>query len=537
MKHIVRACLSVALIAIFVAPAHAAITTTAVTTPSTDTYRTVTRVNGSAAASITFSGTSDASAPTDQVDLKCYHYNSSGIQFQTIQNSVDTNDATGAWTWTGDPSSLDGGSCTARAIPSGSVPMSFATYSGRRIVQTEVSTTTITAGPNAGMLTSYGVENAQRDAYNDWYSFGDCALCDSSVQSTSGSVPYMGPYLWYFNDSPYSGVGYPLGDTSYGIVIDDDTAFDAYRADYITINAVPNAGRAFAGFPALTVAHTMDPTTRDFTTVERQSFVRCNADTDTVTPGATCTSFVPTGVKVKRTYKFSHHGLRVQITDVYASTDGAAHAVKMQMYEAQEGAVGATDPVFLMPWISNVFQLLTNAQVLTKPSTSVWSYQVRASTAAVSIDRPIGAVVVDRKPTTLMVQPSDHDDIVHLQTFTVPATGSYRVRQAYVMDSNAADVETGQEHFIDLFTLPQITKVKPRNGARVRGASVVVRGRATDQGTIERVTVNGHRTTLKANGKFRYTVNLSMGINRIRIRATDGAGNRTTKLIRIKRIA
>lgn len=526
------------LLVIVAAPAHAAITTTAVTTPSSEQFRSVTRVNSSAAPNVTISGTSDASAPGDQVDLQCYYVNGTGSHTILVGNAVDTDDVTGAWTYTDDLQSLDGQVCVVRAVPASTTPADLAPFHGVRFWTTLFATKTVTAGINTGKLGDWHVYNPQRDAYNDWYSLSSCGLCDSHLNSIGTGDPYIGSgYLWYYNDAPRSDAGFPLGATNFGMIVDGDTAFDAYRANALNVNGVPNAGRELPGYPTATISHTIKSSTRDVTSVEVQPLVMCNADRHTQTPGVACTSLVSTGVTLTRTYTFSKHGTRVVIADAYRSTDGDSHAVQMQFIDTDHGFDIATDPVYLMKWISASLQMFADGSAVATPPSSPWGFLVQHSDVVASVDRPVGTTVSDHVPTTMQFKPGRHDALVHLHQFTVPKTGAFKIRQAYGIGDDAGTIASDQDHFVDLFSLPRISRVRPKDKAKIAASRVRVTGRATDAGTLVRVVVNGRRAKLRSNGKFRITLPLKMGINRIRIRAIDGVGNRTTRIIRITRTA
>ncbi len=76
-----------------------------------------------------------------------------------------------------------------------------------------------------------------------------------------------------------------------------------------------------------------------------------------------------------------------------------------------------------------------------------------------------------------------------------------------------------------------------------RGFSVVgsekitVRGKVTDESDIYELLVNGQEATVDQDGTFRIEVNLAMGENRIRIKATDMKDNFTEETFTLKRTA
>ncbi len=82
-------------------------------------------------------------------------------------------------------------------------------------------------------------------------------------------------------------------------------------------------------------------------------------------------------------------------------------------------------------------------------------------------------------------------------------------------------------------TLPALVIISPSNYSTVGTNLVIVKGTATDESGIDKVTVNGSEVSVASNGSFSKTVNLTEGINTITIIATDKEGNPTTKTVTV----
>jgi len=75
---------------------------------------------------------------------------------------------------------------------------------------------------------------------------------------------------------------------------------------------------------------------------------------------------------------------------------------------------------------------------------------------------------------------------------------------------------------------PKLEISEPENKATFYGISKIIEIKGeTDEGAS--VTVNDHLATMEAGGKFRYSLTLGLGVNNIKIVATDKAGNKTEK--------
>lgn len=79
---------------------------------------------------------------------------------------------------------------------------------------------------------------------------------------------------------------------------------------------------------------------------------------------------------------------------------------------------------------------------------------------------------------------------------------------------------------------PKLEVTSPKDGDKISADQVTVVGK-TDSGNS--VTVNDRYTIVNGEGLFSYTLNLNSGENKIKVVATDPAGNQTTKELTVTR--
>lgn len=507
------------------------ITSTQVVTPANNTQRFVDRLPGAPAPSITVSGTAVGQSASDTVDLYCV-YISGASQFNKYKfaTALATNDVTGAWSYTGDPTSIDRLSCLIVAVPT---PLAInavgdlTNWHGHLLYSSSRTVDVISSGINTGKPFDYGYGGGRIGGYNDVYSFSDCGLCTSALIFLDGGIPHVSTYLWYYDNSYSSEAGTPLGTTNRGLLVDGYTTFDAYAASNMNTGATP--GMNMTGFPTASFSVPKPDAKGNVKITENQQLVRCNADNHVVSPGATCTKWISTGVALKRTVTISKSGVRVAFHDGFRSLDGAKHAVKLQVYESNSFDSSLTAPMLWFPWLSGGFQMRANGATFTPAPKRSWAMYATPSASGPSQTAPAGSIVVSDKASALQMQPTGHDEWLHLHSFTVPAKGVYTRDQGYSMSASLAGAKTGTAYFRDLYTAPVIFGVKPRNRARVSGMSVVLRGRVVDvNGAVTKVTVNGRKVRVR-RGKFAASLTLRSGSNMIKIKAFDAAGNVTLK--------
>ncbi len=148
----------------------------------------------------------------------------------------------------------------------------------------------------------------------------------------------------------------------------------------------------------------------------------------------------------------------------------------------------------------------------------------RSTESGAEPDVPIA--VVDAKKTT------------YVDTSVEPGNTYYYIIKAfdnenppvYSPPSNEVSVEVEQ---VD--KTPPMIILDVKNGMTTSKIEFTIKGKVSDKGTgIASLTVNGNSVNVAQDGSFSYTVMLTEGVNTITIVATDKAGNKAIKTVKIK---
>jgi hypothetical protein len=495
----------------FAATAQAAITGSSITTPSDPSF--LIGDDDAATQNFTISGTTTGGTPaTDKVDVRCY----SSTGSVPLKTGISLNpDGTFSATDAAFPSS--DGVCRLRAVPAAMSPADPTPFAGPVVGFGERGTSTVPPGPNGGTIYDYYIYGQQLTAAFDYDSLGSCGiddgyLFDDTLDETSTT--------WYCN--AWFDVKDAVPPTRSGIQVDGANAYAAYGAHGIN--------QAAAGLPALAYSYTLDPLTGNLVIHESQPLVKCPAPT--YPPNATsCASFVPTGVTDTRTIVQDHDGHLSTVTDVFSSTDHAAHALDMLWYNAQRffGSSGdASNLAFQFPGESG-FATRAVGDVVSLPSAAPGTILVRMDGAADG-DKNTGrgALVYDRPASSAkFIVSQTSNDVFNLhQTGTVPAGGSTTFRFAYAQAYTDAEVAALAQGASSAFRVPPAVHIgSPANGAVVHTSAVTVSGTATDDIGVASLTVGGHAVAVGPGGAWSTTVTLNQGANTITAVARDDTGN------------
>jgi hypothetical protein len=452
----------------------------------------------------TVTGTSNGTAGTDQVDIRCEAPGTdvlltSGVTVGTGGAfSTTVNDTTGTG---GGPGDFEGDLCRIIAVPAGTDPSGLSTYTGPVVGNGDQSTTT-----GSGVESSYFISQPQTAAYNDYDSLGSCGLCDSRLYA-SDLTPGTN-YLWYDNGPIYSGV-YTSGATSYPYAQIDGT--DVYNP--------ADATSGLTGAPALTFTHTVDPTTGDMEITETDPFAKCVASG--VNP---CASYASAGLELDRTILQSQSGEVVQITDVIRSTDNASHTYSFAYDEYDQGNGGNTEFQFPGDTGYKAYASGASGALSSRPVQTI--YTISDGTQAPSVDNPAGAITVSPAPSaarfgcSLSVTTNCAGfDLVY--TGTVPAGGSTAISQYFGMAASQSQVQGYATSNAQALT-PTVAISNPAtDGTTVHTASITVSG--TVSANVTSLTVDGKAVT-PSSGAWSTTVTLNPGANTITAAAKDGEG-------------
>jgi hypothetical protein len=281
------------------------------------------------------------------------------------------------------------------------------------------------------------------------------------------------------------------------------------------------------------VSASFNPTTGNAKITEIESLVRC-APSDVHDPTSTdCTSFIPTGVSIKRVTLITVAGRVQKVFDTYSSTDSKAHTIDA-LYEDDLNAPTAG---WELPGQTSFAQHSTG-DVGPAPQAPVGSaYAIYATGQAPSLTNAVGAMTFIgpyssvRFDNTLWANyGSGQESALFHYRRAVPAKGSTSITWGYSTGASLSSVR----HDADSVVRPGISISSPRGGATERTASTVVRGTARAGSGLKKVTVNGITATV-TGGTFRATVPLRKGENTITATLTSVAGDSAHVAVTVSR--
>lgn len=100
-----------------------------------------------------------------------------------------------------------------------------------------------------------------------------------------------------------------------------------------------------------------------------------------------------------------------------------------------------------------------------------------------------------------------------------------------VMDRGSTDESAPVKVTLDQ-TKPKLVIDSPVDGLKTNKETVTVKGKVTEE-NLQSVTVNGKEVTVKPDGTYSYRMMLDLGLNTIKVVATDKAGNTVTKKVTV----
>jgi hypothetical protein len=446
----------------------------------------------------TVTGTSNGTAGTDQVDIRC----ESPSYNKLLASDVPVGTG-GAFTTTVSDTDFEGKLCTIVAVPAGSTSTDFSSYTGPVVGNGESETDT-----SHSVADDYFISQPQTDAYNDYDSLGSCGLCDSRLYGSDLSPGAL--YLWYDNGAIYDKT-YTAGATAYPYAqIDGNDVYDPNAAD-----------DTLTGAPAVTFTHTVDPATGDMEITETDPFVKCVGSTaDPCT-----TSYASAGLELDRTILQSQGGEVVRITDVIKSTDNASHTYTFAYDEYEDGDAGTqVEFQFAGQAGYQVYAGGATAPVSSSPVQTI--YAIANGSEQPSVDNPAGAISFSPAPTAVRfgcsTSTTDCAGFNLVYSGTVPAGGSTTISQSFGMAATQSQVQSLAASNIQALT-PTVAITSPgTNGTTVHTTSIPVSG--TVSSNVTSLTVDGKVVTPSSSGAWSTTETLNKGANTITAVVKDAEG-------------
>jgi hypothetical protein len=401
--------------------ARAAITGSAITTPADLTFSIADLDDDPF---FTISGTTTGGGATDKVDIYCYAGTSASFVRGGVPLQPDRSFSTSPGL-----AGVDDGICRLRAVPAGTFPSDLTPFAGPRVATGERRTYTAAGGA----VYDFELWGQQQTAAYQYNSLGQCGLFgghlfDATLAMTTETFNCN---AWFdrFADAD------PPAATRSGLRIDGADAYPPAAAEQDNPTG--------AGRPAVTYSYTLDPGTGDLAIHVVEPLVKC-ADPAYPPTIQSCATFLATGVTDTRTVTQDQDGHLSRITDVFASTDGAAHALDLLWENDQRfhGATGdSTQLAFRFPGQTG-FAKHSVRDVVPLPAApgTILIHMDGAPDGDPGTGQ--GAIVYDRPAdaATFIHSAPQVDEFDLHQTGTVPAGGSTTYRFAYAQDYTATGV-------------------------------------------------------------------------------------------------
>lgn len=521
-------------------PAGATVTASQVTTPANLTYLTAiydTQNSPNSSNSVTIAGTSNG-VSGDKVDLRCYY----GTGYETVATAID---ASGSFSVSVPASRFAVNNplptCVLRAVPNGTAPAappgSLSPFGGPTVLAGKRQTYKVGGtGPNKDLTYDFDINRAQLTGFMRYASLGNCGLRQSAVFDPA-SLAVSSDALFYCDDFLSSQNGGTLPGTITGDANHLSATRSELRVDGVDAYVPGNAGYLFSGagnrggFPPLSFSDSVDPATGNLTITESEQPVFCDPAPATYPATSTsCLSFTPAPVRFTRTIVQNHDGRVASLLDTWASTDGAAHQLDLQLENDIFGA--AHDTALQFPWVSGAFQTHVVGDTVPGAPGQPASIYLKESLAAPDgdLNHPQGAITFSTAPDSAKVisdegSPDNQIWIGLLLNYarTVPASGSLALGFTYSDASLASEVR-GDAAAAEAAFRPTVSIGSPANGATLSQSPATVSGTASDANGIASLTVNGQNVPVAANGSWGASVKVTPGANTITATATNVYG-------------
>lgn len=458
-----------------------------------------------------------ATPPGSAVRLVCtfapFNYRGMGATAEDIATDATTGH------FEADVTPPTGHVCRIRATPAGqSPPPDLSPFTGPKVTGSGLESSSVESGPNAGAASDYYIASMLFTAGNDFDSFGSCGLNSANIFDSSLSNIYVFACNAY---TPAKGAQDEAaltvdGHPSYSPAAANDGRFEFFPA-------FPDR----EPFPLLGYSYEIDHATHDLTIHETDRFVKCAPNADTFPPTPTsCTSFADAGVKLDRTVVADHGQRLVRFVDRWSSTDGKAHLFSTQYrnFHCLAQSSCSQNVGFRFPGDA-AYGKRADGSSLGRHLSAPGTILVKDTTAADGDSSTgQGATVYSVAPDRVYFSESEAYTLYY-DLLSVPAKGSLDFRFGYATALTTAVVKSLARPVEDGYARPRVTIDSPIDGESTADASVLVRGRATDNVGVTSFTLNGRPLALGPGGRFSKRITLRPGKNPLIAVARDAAGN------------
>jgi hypothetical protein len=409
-----------------------------------------------------------------------------------------------------------GGFCRIAVVPAGTTPADYSPFAGPFIGGGQFAISKVNTGPNMGIPYDFYTEQAHRKAYADFHSLGRGGLYDMQLSDPTGVI---GPELFY--DNAYldrtlhpdgSGGQRPDG------LVDGKPALDTFNAEA--------THPTLAGLPRMDATHSLDPVTGDVTLTDAENLVACSPSE------ASCTSLVPTGLRVERSIVNDHDGRVATIIDVIRNVDTVAHDFDFEFEEFEHNS--GTDDTnsqngFRFPGESAYAHHVGGDAITTGFGGISTIGMLFDTTTTPAVTNAVGTLTVSPQPTRALFA-SPYEFWLGFKG-TIPAGGSQTIQQTFAMGETQAEVDAYSaqaEVAQDAQSPPSVAITAPADGTTVAATPVTVSGTASDNKGVTSLQVNGADVALASDGTWSTPLALTEGANTITAVAKDATGNQAT---------
>jgi hypothetical protein len=526
--------LALAILAIAPAVASATVTTSQVTSPGDPYYG---LYDGDLSSSdpanqVTISGTTNGTTG-DQVDVYCFNSTYYGdVSSNSVTSGVSV-DADGSFSVSVPSNSIawEAQTCRLRAVPtSGWSNTDLPHFAGPRVNVAYKSTDKVPVqGAATDQTDDYYVGAAGLKGYFETDSLSDCGPYHMGAYVNPGSFAMTSEgYNWDCVASLFSS---NISNDASQLRIDGLNAYTTYALPMNDWDGGgPGVNSKPAGSPAVDVSVTRDASNGNLTINEIQQIVACPTDAFPV-DSTNCDTVHPTGVQLTRVIKMDHDGLVVAVTDTWSSVDGAQHTFNADYnnyaaaYTSWWTGSGWTGPTFKFPG-DDQFTTYAQGDVAPLGSSAPGTIYTRDTEYPDSIYQGVGGLTYATQPNEARFNWSSSEFQLNYPR-TIPAGGSLTMTHVAFSARNTDQAKALGAEVEDRLAGPSVSITAPANGSTTDVPQTTVTGKATDNGGIASLTVNGVSTPVAGDGSFSAPVGLSVGENVVTVVAADKAGNTT----------
>jgi hypothetical protein len=332
--------------------AHAAVTTTNVTSPATESVFDTTFTNSSGVSNVpmTITGTAPGADDGDPLAIVCTYTLNGATYLQRLDYGRDSAVTVEDGAFSANDIETPTLPCRVRAVPVDTYDdyepedVDLSAFTGPRLIAGGYVALTQDGGPNDGAQTYQTIRGQTKGlGFVSGLGGGDTGFLGASggifltaLLDDTYYRPLFGPTA-YLNDL-FIGLGGPSAPSpdNLGLIVDGTPATPA-----------PSVGDQ----RSKVVSRTFDPTTADQTVVEEAPIASAEVDDD-----GDITGFTDSGLTLRRTIAQDREGRRFTIRDEFVSRDGAAHHLEARylqtLYSSLFGAGGGIQepPSYRFPW-------------------------------------------------------------------------------------------------------------------------------------------------------------------------------------------